>query len=166
MTEQLTHFKKLQNPDYLGSYELPNGEDMILTIKSVAKEMITGTGGKKEEKMVIHFLESVKPMICNRTNAKLIAKILKTPYIEKWAGKQIQLYSSRITAFGEEVDALRVRDFLPQAKQIDTTQAIAKLKLCKSLNELKTVYSRLTKPEQGHPDVIAVKDEMKGGLTA
>lgn len=166
MTEQLTHFKKLQNPDYLGSYELPNGEDLILTIKSVATEMITGNGGKKEEKMVIRFAENVKPMICNRTNAKVIAKIHKTPYIEQWAGKPIQLYSSRITAFGEEVDALRVRDFLPKTKQIDTTDAIAKIRLCKSLDELKTVYSRLTKPEQGHPDVIAAKDEMKGGLKA
>ena len=65
MTEQLTHWKKTTHPDYLDSYALTPEQDMILTIKSAATETITGTGGKKEEKLVIHFMENVKPMICN-----------------------------------------------------------------------------------------------------
>ena len=164
MTEQLTHWKKTTHPDYLGSYALTPEQDMILTIKSAATETITGTGGKKEEKLVIHFMENVKPMICNRTNAKVISKVHKTPYIEQWVGKVVQLYSARIQAFGEDVDALRIRDFMPQIKKINTSSAIDNLNSCTTLEELKTTFAKLSKEEAGHPDIIKLKDTLKSKL--
>ena len=110
----LTHWKKLTNPDYLGAYALEPGQDLIVTIKSVANEVVTGTDGKKETCSVMHFVEKVKPMVLNATNSKTIAKLLKTPYIEQWAGRRIQIYvESGIKAFGDIVDALRIRPFLP-----------------------------------------------------
>ncbi len=110
-----THYKKLQNPDYIGAYVLDPGKDMVLTIKSVANEMVIGSDGKKEECMVMRFAEpGVKPMIVNTTNAKTISKIYKTPYIEEWAGKKIQLFSDNVKAFGEVVEALRIRPFVPK----------------------------------------------------
>lgn len=164
MKDKLTHWKATVNPDYIGSYALTPDQDLILTIKSAATETITGTGGKKEDKLVIHFIENVKPMICNRTNAKVISKIHKTPYIEQWVGKRIQLYSSRISAFGEEVDALRVRDFIPQLKAVDPSAAIDNLNNCTTLDGLKATFTALTKEEQGHPDVIKLKDTLKTKL--
>lgn len=164
MTTQLTHWKKTVNPDYIGSYALPPGEDLVLTIKSAGVETITGTNGKKEEKLVIHFAEGEKPMICNRTNAKVISRIHKTPYIEQWSGKQVQLYSSRVSAFGEEVDAIRVRDFIPKVAEVDYESAVSALEGCTSLAQLKAIYSALSKPQQGHPMVVAAKDKMKGAL--
>ena len=163
-TEQLTHWKKTVNPDYIGSYALPPGQDLILTIKSVGVETITGTNGKKEEKLVIHFSGDEKPMICNRTNAKVISRIHKTPYIEQWVGKQVQLYSSRVTAFGEEVDAIRVRDFVPKQAEVDYESAVTALNECTTLAQLKAIYSALSNPQQGHPKVVAAKDAMKGAL--
>ena len=110
----LTHWKKLTNPDYLGAYALEPGQDLIVTIKSVANEVVTGTDGKKETCSVMHFVEKVKPMVLNATNSKTIAKLLKTPYIEQWAGRKIQIYvESGVKAFGDIVDALRIRPFLP-----------------------------------------------------
>ena len=47
-----THWKKLTNPDYLGSYALEDGKDMIVTIKEVKQELITGQKGTKEECVV------------------------------------------------------------------------------------------------------------------
>ena len=38
------------------------------------------------------FAENVKPMIVNSTNAKTIEKLYKTPYIEEWKGRKIQLF--------------------------------------------------------------------------
>lgn len=111
---QKTHWKRLINPDYLGAYSLEPGKDMVLTIKSVVREMIIGVEGKKSEETVIHFAEPQKPMILNRTNQKTIQKVYKTPYIEDWAGKRIQLYSAEVKAFGEVVDALRIRPFPPK----------------------------------------------------
>lgn len=116
--ETLTHWKKLMNPDYLGGYALTPGQDIIATIKSVGNEEVTGTDGKKEICSVIHFVEDVKPMILNATNNKTIAKLFKTPYIEQWTGKKIQIYTAKVTAFGQEWDALRIRPFLPVEKDL------------------------------------------------
>jgi hypothetical protein len=116
MSEQLTHWKKLTNPDYLGAYALKPGEDLIVTIKDVTQGDVTGMGGKKERKTVVTFEEKgIKPMVLNRTNSKTITKLFKTPYIEQWKGKKIQIYIEHdIQAFGETVDGIRVRPFLPK----------------------------------------------------
>ena len=43
-----THWKSLTNPDYLGGYSLEPGKDIVLTIKQVRKETVTGVGGKRK----------------------------------------------------------------------------------------------------------------------
>ena len=125
METKLTHWKKLENPDYIGAYSIEQGKDLIVTIEKVVREMVTGTGGKKEECSVA-YLKGQKPFILNRTNQKTISKVAGTPYIEQWAGKQIILYVAHIKAFGEDnVECLRVRPILPQVtlpelKETDT----------------------------------------------
>lgn len=111
---ELTHWKRLVNPDYLGAYSLQPGEEPVYTIKSVARENITGVGGRVEECAVARFVEDVKPMILNRTNCKTITDIHKTPYIEEWAGKRIQLFAATAKFQGEEVEALRIRPKAPE----------------------------------------------------
>lgn len=121
MNEQttLTHWKKLTNPDYLGAYALEPGQDLVVTIRSVANEVVTGTDGKKETCSVMRFAENVKPMVLNATNSKMITKLLKTPYIERWTGRKIQIYvENGVKAFGDVVDALRIRPFLPVEKEL------------------------------------------------
>jgi len=162
MENKLTHWRVYKNPNYLGAYVLQPGEELILTIKSAGMETIVNAEGKKEDELVIHFKEDYKPMIVNSTNAKTISKLLKTPYVEQWNGHKIQIYARRIRAFGEEVDALRIRDFLPKVEQIDPAKSIASIMACVSLDELKKTYSSLTKEEQGHPDVVKAKDKRKG----
>jgi len=158
----LTHWKKLRNPDYLGAYALQPNEELVLTIKKAGVETILGVEGKKEDELVIHFNEDYKPMIVNATNAKTIAKVHKTPYVEEWIGKKIQIYARRIRAFGEDMDALRVRDFIPQTKEVDVAKAVAIINQADTLDALKKAYSSLTKEEQGHPEVIKAKDKRKG----
>jgi len=159
---ELTHWKKLKNPDYLGSYALQPGQELIVTIKSCGLEQIAGTDGKKQDCLVLHFTEAdIKPMIINNTNAKTISKVLQTPYMEQWQGKAIQIYARRIRAFGEYVDALRIRDFVPQLEQLDPTSAIQSLHRSKTLAELKKNYTALSKAEQGHSEVIDTKDKLK-----
>lgn len=107
MSESKTHWKLLSNPDYIGAYWLPPGEDVTVTIDYVVREIITGTGGKKEECTVAH-LKGVKPFILNATNSKTIAK-LYGPYIEDWSGKQITLFASTAKLAGDTVECLRIR---------------------------------------------------------
>lgn len=108
-----THWKKLTNTNYLGSYSLEPGQDLTVEIVSVKKELVTGAGGEKEE-CIVATLKGQKPMILNKTNCKTIEKIYGTPYIEQWAGKSITLYAEKIRAYGESMEALRVR------KSVDT----------------------------------------------
>lgn len=110
-----THWKQLIDPRFLGVYALPNGQDLTVTIRYVAKETITMMGGKKEDHSLAYMVET-KPLILNSTNSKSIEK-LYGPYIEDWAGKRITLYAST-TKFGSEiVDCLRIRPKVPAAEK-------------------------------------------------
>ena len=115
--EHLTHWKNQFNYDYLGAYSLPDGKDIILTLKETKKEMVTGSNGQKSECFVAYFHENAKPMILNKTNCKTIEKLFNTPIIEEWVNKQIQIGSTRINAFGEMTDCLRVRPFAPKLSE-------------------------------------------------
>jgi hypothetical protein len=116
-----THWKKLHNPDYIGAYAIDPGKTLIVTIKTVKNEIVAGPDGKKEECMVMTFMEKdVKPMIVNSTNAKTIQKLYNTPYIEEWSGRKIELFVDKIKAFGEVVEALRVKAKIPTQARIST----------------------------------------------
>lgn len=113
MTEK-THWKRLINPDYIGAYSVPEGEDLTVKIDFVRVEEITGSQGKKDTCSVMH-LVGEKPMILNVTNSKSIAK-LYGPYIEDWAGQFVTLYASTTRMAGETVECLRVRPQVAQRK--------------------------------------------------
>ena len=102
-----THFKKLQNPDYLGAYDFNEGEQRIATIKDVKQGIIKSERGDEAE-IIVSFVEPFKPMIINATNAKMIAKISGSNYIEDWKGKQFYIVVKKVKAFGDVVDALRI----------------------------------------------------------
>lgn len=107
------------NPDYLGAYSLDDGNgkytDIVATIQYVKVENVTGPDGKKEDCPVAHFSErELKPMILNATNMKTLEKLFRSKYIEDWAGHKIQIGVEQVKAFGDVVDALRIRKYLPR----------------------------------------------------
>lgn len=158
-----THWKKLVNIDYIGAYSLDEGKDLTVTIIKVEVKRVKGEGGKEED-CTVATLKGQKPFIINRTNAKTITKLYNSPYIEDWAGKKITLYATTTRVAGETVECLRIRPQIP--KEEDFTKEIeaecTKLKQCKTLDELKTVYAALK--HGSDIKVIAVKDELKGKL--
>lgn len=111
-----THWKKWNNPNYLGSYAFQPSEEKTVTIKEVKREIVQNQNGK-EECTVAYFVEDVKPLILNTTNCKTISKVWGTPYVEDWAGRKITLKVKRISAFGEMVDAVRVASERPAAEK-------------------------------------------------
>lgn len=117
-----THWKRLVNPNYIGAYSLDPGEDRSVTIKSVSQEMVKGPDGKQEECIVAQ-LVGEKPFILNKTNCKMIAKIYGSPYIEDWTGKKVTLYAAKIKAFGEQVEALRIRPDKPKLPELNPSHA-------------------------------------------
>ena len=114
-----THWKKLKNPNYIGSYELLDGSEnpeLIVTINKVVKESVKGSDGKSEE-CTVAYLDGQKPFILNSTNSKAIESIVGSPFIEDWSGQRICLYVKTIKAFGEMMEALRVKD-APKTKSL------------------------------------------------
>ena len=109
------HWKKTTNPDYLGTYAFDRDQEIIVKIKDLRQEKIHNPNGGSEEKMVMYFEGDVKPLILNTTNMKNIEKALKTPYMDEWVGRKLQLYvDPAVSAFGQIVAAVRVRDFEPK----------------------------------------------------
>lgn len=159
-----THWKNNYNYDYLGSYSLPDGKDLTLTISKTAKEKVIGANGKKEDCFVVYFKDADKPMILNRTNAKTITKVTGSPFIEDWVGKQIILGVDTVSAFGESVEALRVRNIKSApAKAVDYTAEIDTLRGCTSLEQLQSAYLSLNAAAK--LALVGVKEEMKAALT-
>ncbi len=105
-----THWKKLTNPNFLGAYAFDQGEEKLVTIDRVSEETITGTDGRADSCMVLYFRQKdIKPLILNRTNAKTIERLTESPFIEDWEGHSIVLVVRTVSAFGSEVDAVRVK---------------------------------------------------------
>jgi len=122
MADTKTHWKKMFNYDYLGSYSFNEGETKVLTIANIKKEMVVSTGGKKEQCTICTFRESEKPMILNRTNCKAITKAYNTPHIEDWIGKKIAVFVQQGIKVGNETtDGLRIKDQIP-GNELTATQ--------------------------------------------
>jgi hypothetical protein len=120
MTEKLTHWRKMNDQRFIGAYSLDPGKDLTLTIKDVKREEVTTEGNRKEMCIIVYFKEDAKPLILNSTNAKTISKLYKTPYIENWSGRAITLFATEVKAFGDTVEALRIRPNIPKTTVVIT----------------------------------------------
>jgi len=96
------------NSKYLSKGDV--GEDgLILTIKGFRMETLKGDEGE-EDKMVMHFVEDVKPMVVNRTNAQLIGIATGARNVGESKGKQIVVYNDPTVGFGGKVTGgLRIK---------------------------------------------------------
>ena len=90
---------------YLVQDDFPAPRTFIMD-KVVLTEIRRPNG--KQQKPVLHFQNS-KPMILNKTNAKIIARLYGTDSTA-WAGQPIEVYHEpSVTMAGEEVGGIRVR---------------------------------------------------------
>ena len=109
-----TDYRSLMDKPYLGAWDIPDDHDLIGTIDYVRQEEVKGESGRTDDCMVIHFTDLKKPMICNITNGKSIAKVAGSRFIEDWHGVRIALYEKEVP-FGKEMrDAIRVREYAPK----------------------------------------------------
>lgn len=72
----------------------------------------------KEQKVVLSFENKEKTLVCNVTNSRIIASQLGDD-IENWPGNTITLYPTKVDFGGEMVDAIRVRDIVPEMSDDD-----------------------------------------------
>lgn len=119
MTEKLSgDFRKYMDKSFLGSWDVPDGGDLILTVDYVTRDDVKNEKGS-ERKMTLHFKErDYKPMICNTTNAKAISKAYGSTKVEDWENKKISIYKATISAFGQTQECLRVREYPPKSNEL------------------------------------------------
>lgn len=120
-TKENVHILWNPNKNYLGHWDITSKtEDLILTIEKIVWDDVENpTTGESKSKRIVHFVEDYKPLICNEENASAIFKAHGTELIKDYEGKnfKIGLYTMRGKWFGEESDAVRVRDEAPTPKK-------------------------------------------------
>lgn len=156
----MEHWKQNFDYKYTGAYELQPNEEKVVTIKKVCKEEVNSTDGKKSMCLVAYFYDSSKPMVLNKTNCKTIEKIY-SPFTEDWIGKKITVFSQKVKAFGDVVDALRIRPTKP-AETVDYSAQIKQINDCKTIEELKIVW---TSPNFPTVALESIKNKKKDELS-
>lgn len=113
-----TNWKKIYTSDYLGSWDIENGVDTVVTIESFDLDTVQANQSQRSRSEVItlKFKEFNKPMIINRTNAKAITKVTGSYDMNDWIGANVTIYTKMVKAFGDEVMALRIRTIAPRPK--------------------------------------------------
>lgn len=115
-----THWKKAFNKDYLGSHDLDE-KDLVAVIDHVEVREVQDTSGGKEKRNVAIFKGNVKPMVLNVTNCKVVKTFATSNYIEDWKDIPVTIYSKDVKAFGEIVEALRIREKQPVTEKPELT---------------------------------------------
>lgn len=111
-------------PKYFGSWDLETvpEKELALTIDKITEETVTSQKGEKQKKTVMYFVEDYKPMILNITNKKTLVRLYKTNKSEDFKGKRVIIGYDVVTAFGGNVDALRIRNRIPKDDVIKCEQ--------------------------------------------
>jgi hypothetical protein len=91
---------------YLKAGDLPEEGSQVVTIEKIGLEEI---GKDKETKIVLYFEELQPALICNKTNARTITRLMGSEDLDDWVGKTIRLYRTEVDFQGDMVEAIRVR---------------------------------------------------------
>ena len=94
-------------------YRFLAAEDLTQDVKVTIDKVVTDeafNGREKETVMVLKFIGKEKGIICNKTNAKRITRIVGSQKVEDWKGVEITLTTESVSAFGTTTDAIRVKE--------------------------------------------------------
>jgi len=158
------HWKELfkNKNKLLGGHNLEPDEEICAVIEGIGSEQVYDRELKQNKDLVVVNFSGGKipPMVLNVTNMDTIARLHGNKYAD-WAGKKILIHTVRVRAFGKEHDALRIRERIP--RDDDLTPYINKLKGCKTMQDLQSVFMGMPKHIQGATS--STKDEMKVKLS-
>ena len=104
----ITNIEEYFPSNYVRAADL-GGKEVDATIDRVTSEPFEDDG-KKRVKPVVHFRNAgLKPLVCNKTNAMLIATALGSKDPRTWPGKQVRLYAELVQFKGKVSEAVRVK---------------------------------------------------------
>lgn len=172
--EQLTHWKKNNDPRYISGEDLKSGIEIG---KGLAPEMAVYICGFEDyetfdqsnnSKVIktgfrlktLDGKDVYKPVILNKTNATFCIKEFKSEFIEHWLNKPFVLYAQQDRRHGF---VARFRKYSPPAT-VSPDNAIRLLESCKTQDELKNIWVNLSGAEKNLPSVMAKKELLKTTL--
>jgi hypothetical protein len=112
--ETKTHYRKVFKSDHLGVADLEDfieqgNSRLIFTISHVNQEMGAKVAGRKINANIAYFKESIKPLVLNATNSKVMRDLSGSCFVENWKNITVQLYIDRDARLkGEVVGGVRV----------------------------------------------------------
>lgn len=145
----------------------------ILTIKEAYYNTNVDVSGNKSDGYFIEFVEGQKPMMVNSINRKTISNIVKiknkctsaeSRNIGNWKGFKIELlFDASVKMMGKITGGIRINPVSPIV-DVNDKKALDLLNTSKTLDDLKTNWSKLTKDEQDYPTISKLKDTLKTQL--
>lgn len=145
----------------------------VLTIKDAYYDKGVDVSGNKTDGYFLEFVEGVKPMIVNSVNRKTISDIVKktknltsveSRNIGNWIGLKIELiFDANVKMMGKITGGIRVTPMSP-IPTISDVNALQVLNTAKTITELQSNWSKLSKEEQAIPTVAALKEKLKTTL--
>lgn len=143
-----TDYRSLYDKDYLGAWDLHEG-DLTVTIKRVKGGELTSVGGRKSKKPVVFMAHTEKGFALNSTNGKTIAALYGN-FTEGWLGKQITLYKSmtRSPDGSGDVECIRVRPAAPSSEDFAPKSKVSK-------DQIEQLHTALSENNVAMPALLA-----------
>jgi hypothetical protein len=114
-----THFRKVFKSDHLGVADLEDflesNKPLIFTIREVRQEFGVVVAGRKGNHNIAYFTESIKPLVLNATNSKMLKNRTGSAFVEDWVNLPVQLYIDPTAKLaGEVVGGVRIHPDIPK----------------------------------------------------
>lgn len=96
---------------YLSSSDVPPGAFTTVTIAEVDwidVSMHKDSPDDPDAAYILKFREFKKPMKLNRTNANVIASVLRTDETDEWIGRQVRIFPTQVQFGGQTYPVIRV----------------------------------------------------------
>ncbi len=91
-------------------------EGLVLTIQGFKYETLKSDDGE-EDKIILYFVEDVRPMVVNRTNSQLIGVATGAKTAGEAVGKKIIVYNDPTVSFGGKITGgIRIRKIVGKPK--------------------------------------------------
>lgn len=104
----MPHIDQMRESKFLKKEDVGNGA--LLTITGVSQMNVAKEGAPPELKWCVSFSETDKPLVCNSTNAQIIAQVTGSPDTDNWTGHKVVLYTDPNIQFqGKLVGGIRCR---------------------------------------------------------
>jgi hypothetical protein len=88
-----------------------------VTISHAVMEMVQDQGVQKP-KLAVYFLGKEKALLCNKTNAYVIADNLGYEDTDMWVNGVVTLYAPLVDAFGKMEHAIRIKPKALESQQV------------------------------------------------